>query len=119
MRRYGVTAAMTADNASPVWTTWNNRPSTQMPADGSWAVHTTTDQMIEGGPTERAGHEDQRSRRAISGPLTPVTSGLSRLSADRFTRSSGRMTGLDGTASQADRVSSYQPACTYGGDGCR
>ena len=40
-------------------------------------------------------------RRAISGPLTPVTSGLSRSLADTPRRRSGHATGPDGTASQA------------------
>jgi hypothetical protein len=42
-------------------------------------------------------------RRAIIGPLTPVTSGLSRALADSPLRRSGHVTGPDGTASQADR----------------
>ena len=41
-------------------------------------------------------------RRAISGPLKPVTSGLSRSLADPPPRRSGHVTGTDGTASQAD-----------------
>ena len=41
-------------------------------------------------------------RRAISGPLTPVTSGLSRSLADTPPRRSGHVTGPDGTDSQAD-----------------
>jgi hypothetical protein len=41
-------------------------------------------------------------RRAISGPLTPVTSGLSRSLADTPRRRSGHVTGPDGTDSQAD-----------------
>src|SRR5882757_4965585 len=41
-------------------------------------------------------------RRAISVPLTPVTSGLSRSLADTPPRRSGHVTGPDGTASQAD-----------------
>jgi hypothetical protein len=41
-------------------------------------------------------------RRAISGPLTPVTRGLSRSLADTLPRRSGHVTGPDGTASQAD-----------------
>jgi hypothetical protein len=41
-------------------------------------------------------------RRAISGPLTPVTSGLSRSLADSRSSSSGRLNGPDGTDSQAD-----------------
>ena len=45
-------------------------------------------------------------RRAISGPLTPVTSGLSRSLADTLPRRSGRVTGPDGTASQADSAGS-------------
>ena len=45
-------------------------------------------------------------RRAISGPLTPVTSGLSRSVADNPTRRSGHVTGPDGTDSQADSAGS-------------
>ena len=45
-------------------------------------------------------------RRAISGPLTPVTSGLSRSLADTPLRRSGNVTGPDGTASQADSAGS-------------
>ena len=42
------------------------------------------------------------ARRAISGPLTPVTRGLSRALADTASRRSGHVTGPGGTASQAD-----------------
>jgi len=45
-------------------------------------------------------------RRAISVPLTPVTSGLSRSLADTPPRRSGHVTGPDGTASQADSAGS-------------
>jgi hypothetical protein len=45
-------------------------------------------------------------RRAISGPLTPVTSGLSRSLADTPYCRSGHVTGPDGTDSQADSASS-------------
>ena len=45
-------------------------------------------------------------RRAISGPLTPVMSGVSRSLADTPPRRSGRVTGPDGTASQADSAGS-------------
>src|SRR6476620_9364735 len=45
-------------------------------------------------------------RRAISGPLTPVTRGLSRLLADTPNRRSGHVTGPDGTDSQADSAGS-------------
>ena len=45
-------------------------------------------------------------RRAISGPLTPVTSGLSRSLADTPPRRSGHVTGPDGAASQADSAGS-------------
>jgi hypothetical protein len=41
-------------------------------------------------------------RRAISGPLTPATSGLSRSLADTLLRRSDHVTGPDGTDSQAD-----------------
>ena len=44
--------------------------------------------------------------RAISGPLTPVTSGLSRSLADTPPRRSGHVTGPDGTDSQADSATS-------------
>ena len=44
--------------------------------------------------------------RAISGPLTPVTRGLSRSLADTPPRRSGHVTGPDGTASQADSAGS-------------
>src|SRR5579864_7086954 len=58
----------------------------------------------------RAGHEAQywpgESRRAISGPLTPVTSAPSRSLADTPSRRSGCMTGPDGTDSQADSAGS-------------
>jgi hypothetical protein len=56
------------------------------------------------------GHEDQcwleKGRRAISGPLTPVMSGLSRSLADTPPRRSGHVTGPDGTDSQADSADS-------------
>jgi hypothetical protein len=59
-----------------------------------------------GGP----GHRDQRRpdcvRRAISGPLTPVTKGLSRSLADKPSRRSGHVTGPGGTDSQADSAGS-------------
>jgi hypothetical protein len=45
-------------------------------------------------------------RRAISGPLTPVTRGLSRSLADTLLRRSGHVTGPDGTDSQADSAGS-------------
>jgi hypothetical protein len=45
-------------------------------------------------------------RRAISVPLTPVTSGLSRSLADTSPRRSGCVTGPDSTDSQADSASS-------------
>ena len=41
-------------------------------------------------------------RRAISGPLTPVTKGLSQSLTDSSPRRSGHVTGPDGTDSQAD-----------------
>jgi hypothetical protein len=44
--------------------------------------------------------------RAISGPLTPVMSGLSRSLADSPPRRSGHVTGPDGTDSQADSAGS-------------
>ena len=57
-----------------------------------------------------AGRRDQcrpdEGRRAISGPLTPVTKGLSRSLADSPPRRSGHVTGPDGTASQADSAGS-------------
>ncbi len=43
-------------------------------------------------------------RRAISGPLSPVTSGLSRSLPDTPPRRSGHVTCPDGTASQADSL---------------
>ena len=46
------------------------------------------------------------ARRAISGPLTPVTGGLSRSLVDTPLRRSGHATGPDGTASQADSAGS-------------
>jgi hypothetical protein len=54
------------------------------------------------------GHQGRpgRGRRAISGPLTPVTRGLSRSLADTQPRRSGHVTGPDGTASQADSAGS-------------
>ena len=56
------------------------------------------------------GYEDQcwleKGRRAISGPLTPVMSGLSRSLADTPPRRSGHVTGPDGTDSQADSAGS-------------
>ena len=59
-----------------------------------------------GGP----GHGHQRARaavrRAISGPLTPVTSGLSRSLADIPLRRSGHVTSPDRTDSQADSAGS-------------
>jgi hypothetical protein len=45
-------------------------------------------------------------RRAISGPLTPVTSGLSRSLADTPPRRPDGITGPDGTDSQADSAGS-------------
>jgi hypothetical protein len=45
-------------------------------------------------------------RRAISGPLTPVTSGLSRSLADTPPCRSGHITSPDGTDSQADSAGS-------------
>jgi hypothetical protein len=45
-------------------------------------------------------------RRAISGPLTPVTKGLSRSLADTPPRRSEHVTGPDGTDSQADSAGS-------------
>jgi len=45
-------------------------------------------------------------RRAISVPLAPVTSGLSRSLADTPPRRSGHVTGSDGTDSQADSAGS-------------
>jgi hypothetical protein len=45
-------------------------------------------------------------RRAISGPLTPVTRRLSRSLADTLLRRSGHVTGPDATDSQADSASS-------------
>ena len=47
-----------------------------------------------------------QDQRAISGPLIPVTSGLSRSLADTQPRRSGHVTGPDGTASQADSAGS-------------
>jgi hypothetical protein len=55
-------------------------------------------------------------RWVISGPLTPVTSVLSRSLADTPDRRSGHVTGPDGTDSQADRPASAHgaviPTCT-------
>ena len=55
-------------------------------------------------------------RRAISGPLSSVTSGLSWSIPDTPPRRSGHVTGSDGTASQADRPASAHgavvPTCT-------
>ena len=57
-----------------------------------------------------AGHEDQcwleKGRRAISGPLTSVTKGLSRTPTRSLSRRSGRATGPDGADSQADSAGS-------------
>jgi len=50
-------------------------------------------------------------RRAISGPLTPVTSGLSRSLADTPPCRSGHVTGPDSTDSQADSARTRQEAC--------
>ena len=50
--------------------------------------------------------EADRGCRAISGPLTPVASGLSRSLTDSPLRRSGRITGPNGTASQADSAGS-------------
>jgi hypothetical protein len=67
----------------------------------------------EGWQLSREAEEDQDAaigacgiavRRAISGPLTPVTSGLSRSLADTPHCRSGHVTGPDGAASQADSV---------------
>jgi hypothetical protein len=57
-------------------------------------------------------------RRAISGPLTPVTSGLSRSLADAPPRRSCHVTGPDGTDSQADSAGSI-PVTRSIGKGCR
>jgi hypothetical protein len=56
------------------------------------------------GPAISAGRTTVR--RAISGPLTSVMSGLSRSLADSPLRRSGHVTGPDGTDSQADSASS-------------
>jgi hypothetical protein len=48
------------------------------------------------------GYRSDEDSRAISGPLAPVTSGLSRPLADRLIRRSGHVKGPDGTDSQAD-----------------
>ena len=73
---------------------------------------------LDHGPKDgsyRGGREDQDAaisagrtavRRAISGPLTPVMSGLSRSLADTSPRRSGHVTGPDGTDSQADSLGS-------------
>ena len=53
-------------------------------------------------PATRAAAFRASGPRAISGPLTPVTSGLSRSLADTPPRRSGHVTGPDGTDSQAD-----------------
>ena len=50
--------------------------------------------------------EADQGCRAISGPLTPVTSGLSRSLTDSPLRRSGHITGPDGTDSQADSAGS-------------
>jgi hypothetical protein len=47
-----------------------------------------------------------QDRRAINGPLNPVTSGLSRSLADTPPRRSGHVTGPDSTDSQADSAGS-------------
>jgi len=61
-------------------------------------------------PIEEQGTDDwcglRQDRRAISGPLTPVTSGFSRSLADTPPRRSGHVTGPDGTDSQADSAGS-------------
>jgi len=62
--------------------------------------------MLRERPPGRAGHEDQRKHRAISRPLTPAKSGLSQSLADSPSRRSGRITGPDGTASQAESAGS-------------
>jgi len=54
---------------------------------------------------DRTAHTSCRAR-AISGPLTPVNSGLSRSLADTPNRRSGYVTGPDGTDSQADSAGS-------------
>jgi len=57
-----------------------------------------------------AGRRDQcrpdEGRRAISGPLAPVTKGLSRSLTDSLSCRSGQVTGPDGTDSQADSAGS-------------
>ena len=67
------------------------------------------------GGVEQTHREDQDAaisegrtavRRAISGPLTPVASGLSRSLACTPPRRSGHVTGPDGTDSQADSAGS-------------
>ena len=68
---------------------------------------------LEGWQPSRRTGEDQDAitsvgrttvRQAISGPLTSVTSGLSRSSADTPPRRSGHVTGSDCTDSQADNA---------------
>ena len=53
-----------------------------------------------------SGWRSDEDRRAISGPLTPVTSGLSRSLADTPPRRSDRITSPDGADSQADSAGS-------------
>ncbi len=79
-----------------------SRALTQRPRPEGWQLSRRTgedrDAAISAGRTA--------VRRAISVPLTPVTSGLSRSLADTPTRRSGHATGPDGTASQADSAGS-------------
>jgi len=60
--------------------------------------------VIEPGPYESPGHA--QGRRAISGPLTLATRGLSRSLTDSSPCRSGHVTGPDGTDSQADSAGS-------------
>ena len=94
------------DKARPIRTAVECRPSAATATDGPGRCAHSYGADGPRAATGRAGHEDQRRRRAISGPLTPVRRGLSRSLADSLLRRSGHVTGPDGTASQADSAGS-------------
>ena len=71
-----------------------------------------------GGPGRAISAGRTAARRAISGPLTPVTSGLSRSLADTSHRRSGRTTARMAQIPKLTVRVLISPACTCGGDGC-
>ena len=104
--------------ASPTFlaarSSWPSRPRQGQAARGRFASPgmAATDRGVAGIEEDGGGpgHGHQRARaavrRAISGPLTPVKSGLSRSLADIPLRRSGHVTSPDRTDSQADSAGS-------------